>query len=248
MTGDAAGRYFEGVLDQLRTAFDSQAEAVEQSAQMAADAIAADHVIYAFGATHGGILAQEIFYRAGGLVPVSPILPPGLTTDVRPIDLTSRMERLPGYAALVLDSVPIVPGDLLIVISVSGRNTVTVEMAELARSRGISVIAVTSLPYSRTVTSRAPSGKRLFEVADLVIDLGGTPGDALVRMEGLPQAVGPTSTVVGAALLNAWVARTAEKLLERGIEPPVFISANLDGGDQHNRRLLDKYRGRLTYL
>ena len=215
---------------------------------MAADAIAQDRMIYVFGATHAGILAQELFYRAGGLAPISPIFPPGLTTDVRPVTLTSQMERLAGYAELIINEVPIQAGDLLLVISVSGRNTVAVEMAEQAKRRGVQVIALTSLAYSRSVTSRAPSGQRLFEVADLVLDLGGRPGDAAVKLEGLAQAVSPTSTVIGAAMLNGWVARTAEILLERGIEPPIFLSANLDAGDQHNQKLLQRYRDRLTYL
>jgi len=85
-------------------------------------------------------------------------------------------------------------------------------------------------------------------VADYVIDLGGVPGDALVTFDGLPQAVGPSSTVVGAALLNALVCETVERLLATGQTPPIFLSANLDGGDEHNAALLARYRGRVTYL
>ncbi len=240
--------YLESVITLLQELSRTQAEVIEKAAQVIAAAIQADHLVYAFGATHASILAQELFYRAGGLVPVNPILPPGLTTDVRPATLTSQLERLPGLGAQILNAYPIEAGDVLIVHSVSGRNAVAVEIAQDARQRGAYVIAVTSLTYSRLVQPRQPGMPRLFEVADLVLDNGTPVGDALVELPGLPQKVGPCSTVTGAALLNAVVVRAAELLLERTGDPPVFMSANLDGGDEHNKRWLEHYRGRLTYL
>jgi uncharacterized phosphosugar-binding protein len=241
-------RYFEAVRKVLDWAETTQAEVIGQVADLMAEAIARDRLVYVFGCSHASILAAETFYRAGGLAAISPIFAPGLTVDVRPIDLTSRLERLPGFAALILAEVPLGPGDIFLVISVSGRNTVPVEMALEGKARGATVVAVTSVAYSQTVTSRHPSGQRLFEVADYVIDLGGVPGDALVTFDGLPQAVGPSSTVVGAALLNALVCETVERLLATGQTPPIFLSANLDGGDEHNAALLARYRGRVTYL
>lgn len=240
--------YLETVIQLLQEVRDSQADAIEQAARAIAGAIEADHLVYAFGATHAGILAQEMFYRAGGLVPVNPILPPGLTTDVRPSTLTSRLERMPGFAAHILAELPIEAGDVLIVHSVSGRNAVAVEMALGARERGVFVIALTSLQYSKAVEPRAPGMPRLFEAADLVLDNRAPVGDAAIALPGLPQKVGPTSTVTGAAILNAIVVRASELLLERTGDPPVFMSANLDGGDAHNQRWLAHYAGRLTYL
>ncbi|HOU11562.1 MAG TPA: SIS domain-containing protein [Anaerolineae bacterium] len=240
--------YFEAIINLLQEVRETQREAMERAAVVMADAIQADHLIYAFGPTHAGILAQELFYRAGGLVPINPILPPGLTTDVRPSTLTSRLERMPGLAAHILAETPLEAGDVLIVHSVSGRNAVAVEMAQGARERGVFVIAVTSLRYSSAVQPRQVGMPRLFEVADLVLDNRAPIGDALVALPGLPQNVGPSSTITGAALLNAVVVRVAELLLERTGDPPVFMSANLDGGDVHNRRWLEHYRGRLTYL
>jgi len=240
--------YLEQVIQLLQEISRSQKEAVERAAQVMADAIQADHLVYAFGATHASILAQELFYRAGGLVPINPILPPGLTTEVRPATLTSKLERLPGLGAQILSECPIEAGDVLIVHSVSGRNAAAVEIAQGARQRGAFVIALTSLVYSRSVQPRQPGMLRLFEAADLILDDGAPIGDALIELPGLPQKVGPVSTVTGAALLNAVVVRTAELLLERTGDPPVFMSANLDGGDEHNRRWLDHYKGRLTYL
>jgi uncharacterized phosphosugar-binding protein len=240
--------YLDAVIELLQKVRETQREAIERAAVVIADAIQADHLVYVFGPTHAGILAQELFYRAGGLVPVNPILPPGLTTDVRPATLTSKLERAPGFGSLIISEVPLAAGDVLIVHSVSGRNAAAVEVAQGGRERGAFVIAVTSLEYSRAVTPRAQGMPRLFEVADLVLDNLAPVGDALVDLPGLPQKVGPSSTVTGAAMLNAVVAKAAQLLVERTGDAPVFMSANLNEGDAHNKRWLEHYKGRLTYL
>lgn len=240
--------YLDAIIQLLQQVRETQSEAIERAAQVIAAAIQADHLVYAFGPTHASILAQELFYRAGGLVPVNPILPPGLTTDIRPATLTSKLERLPGFGAQIISECPIEEGDVLIVHSVSGRNAAAVEVAQGARKRGAFVIAVTSLTYSRATQPRQPGMPRLFEAADLVLDNLAPIGDALIELEGQPQKVGPSSTVTGAAIVNAVVVRTAELLLERTGDMPVFMSANLDGGDEHNQRWLEHYKGRLTYL
>jgi len=240
--------YLDSVIQLLQEVRDTQAAAIEQASQAVAAAIQADHLIYVFGASHAGILAQEVFYRAGGLVPVNPILPPGLTTDVRPVTLTSKLERLPGFGAHIISEYPVAAGDVLIVHSVSGRNAAAVEVAQGGRAAGAFIIAVTSLAYSRAVQPRQSGTPRLFEVADLVLDNRAPVGDALVELPGLPQRAGAASTVTGAALLNAVMARAAELLLKRTGDAPVFMSANLDGGDSHNQRWLEHYRGRLTFL
>jgi len=121
--------YFQQVLNRLQAVMESQQQAMEQAAEWLADALTADHLIWIFGASHAGILTEELVYRAGGLAPVSPIFIPGLTCDVRPITLTSTLERLDGYAAAAIREVPIQPGDVLIVHSVSGRNAAPVEVA-----------------------------------------------------------------------------------------------------------------------
>jgi len=240
--------YFQQVLSRLQAVMVQQQAAIEQAAQWIADALAEDHLVWIFGASHAGILSEELVYRAGGLVPISPIFLPGLTCDVRPITLTSWLERLDGYAATAVREVPIQAGDVLIVHSVSGRNAAPVEVALYGKERGARVVALTSLDYSQSVSPRSQTGKRLFEVADLVIDNGAPRGDAVVQLPDFPQPVAPVSTVLGAAILNAVVAEACAILLERGIQPPVFMSANLEGGDAHNARLMNRYRGRVLYL
>jgi uncharacterized phosphosugar-binding protein len=240
--------YMEAIIQLLQEVRTEEDERISRAAQAIADAILNDHLVYVFGPSHAGILAQELFYRAGGLVPVNPILPPGLMVDVRPVTLTSRLERLPGFGAQIIAESPIAAGDILIAHSVSGRNSAVVEVAQGAKERGAFVIAITSLEFSRSVAPRQPGMPRLFEVADLVIDNHAPLGDALVELPDLSQRVGPSSTVTGAAIVNAIVVRAARLLQERSGNAPVFFSANLDGGEEHNRRWLEHYRGRLTYL
>jgi len=240
--------YLDEIIKLLEEIRDTQGGAIEQAAVAIADAIQNDHLVYVFGPSHAGILAQELFYRAGGLVPINPILPPGLMVDVRPVTLTSKLERLPGFGEQIIAETPVEAGDVVIVHSVSGRNAAAVEVAQGARERGAVVIAVTSLQYSSAVHPRKAGMPRLFEVADLVLDNRAPVGDALVEIPGTQQKAAPSSTVTGAAMLNAVVARAACLLQERTGDAPIFMSANLDGGDEHNKRWLDHYRGRLTYM
>lgn len=232
------------VRDLIKRIAATQREAIEQAASLAADVVAHGGIIYTFGTGHSHCVAEEVAYRAGGLAPVDAILEPSLTgnTDVVKSEF---MERLEGLGAIILDHRRVTPGDLLIIISNSGRNAAPVEMALEARARGIKTVAITSLDYSRQTTSRHSSGYRLFEVAGIVIDNGGALGDAALRLPGLEQPVGPTSSLAALFILHALMAQAAQKLLERGIQPPVFWSGNLDGAREKNQALLDRYWGRI---
>jgi uncharacterized phosphosugar-binding protein len=243
-------RHFEtyvGVVQRrLAEAVEANQQAIGLAAETIADAIAANRVLYVFGASHAGILVQDLFYRAGGLVPIEPIMPAGLMLNERPITRTSYLERLSGFAEIVMRDISMSQGDVLLVASVSGRNAVAVEMCIEARKRGATVIALTSLAYSQSVTARG--SMRLFEAADVVLDIPGVVGDAAIELDGLEQRVGPTSTAVGSALLQGLMVEVSGRLLERGIEPPIFVSGNLDHGDARNQELLDRYRDRLSYI
>ncbi len=245
---DYGKAYFTHVTELLEQVWESQQQHIRQAAKLLVDTVTAGNRVYFFGCTHAGILSQEAFYRTGGLAVVNPILPPGLTCDVTPITLTSSLERLDGFGAKLADAVGFQEGDLLFIHSVSGRNAVPVDMALRAREQGAVVVALTSLAYSRASSPRAACGLRLFEAADLVIDNGGCFGDAAVAVEGFSQKVAPTSTVVGAAIVNAIVAESTARFVERGIDPPVFKSANIDGGDAYNQVLLDTYRDQIRYM
>ena len=140
------------------------------------------------------------------------------------------------------------PGDVLILASTSGRNAVVIDMALAAREKGVRVAGITAVAYSQGVASRHPSGKRLLDLCDVVIDNGAPLGDAAVAIPGLSQKVGPLSSLTGIAIVNALVAEVVARLVNRGMQPPVFMSANLDGGDEWNARLLKENRHRIHYM
>jgi uncharacterized phosphosugar-binding protein len=243
-------QYYEKINFMLKRLFDEQSENMLIAAKKIVETVTAadENMIYIFGCTHAGIIAQEAFYRTGGLAIINPIFPPGLMCDITPSTLTSKIERLDGYGAVIADEYNIKKGDLLIIHSVSGRNAVPVDMAIRAREKGAYVIAITSLEYSKASISRSKSEKNLYEVADLVIDNCGETGDAVVEIDGFEQKTSPTSTITGAAIINAITAQAAGIFMEKGITPPVFISANIDGGDEKNAVLMQKYRNRIKYL
>lgn len=243
-----AEAYLDAVEGALRRLRETQLLVLQQAATLLADTIQDGGAIFAFGATHSFAIAAELVYRTGGLMLVNPIYPHGMDLSVRPMTMTSQIERVPVLGQVLLENSPAQRGDALIIASTSGRNAVAIDMALAARERDIKTIAVTSVEYSRAVASRHPSGKRLMDVCDIVLDNCAPAGDAAVKVEGLQERTGPLSTVLGCAVVNALVAETIGLLIARGIEPPVFLSANLDGGDEHNARLLSQYHDKIHYL
>ena len=139
-------------------------------------------------------------------------------------------------------------GDVIVIISNSGRNGVPVDMAQLCKQNGVTVIALTNIEHSTSSPSRHKSGKRLFELADIVLDNCGCVGDASVYFDDIQRSAAPTSTVTGALILNAVVAQTVEYLLQAGIVPEVYSSSNIDGGDEINEAYIQKYRGEIISL
>ena len=215
------------------------ADTLKGAGKVIADSIAAEGVLHTFGSGHSQILAAEIERRAGGLVPVSSINDPA---DGWP-------EQIPGYGARLFQryayQYAVQPGDVVLVISNSGRNASPIEVAMEARAAGLKVIAMTSLAMSKATSSRHPSGKKLYELADLVLDNGGLPGDAAIDAPGFAYKVGPTSTMTGALLLNLLSMEIIENLISMGVTPPTYVSQNADGGAEHNEALAKKYRHRI---
>ena len=241
---DVYGRVARRLLDE---AIDRERNALERTAGLAADAVAGGGLIYLTGTGHAHLMAEEVFYRAGGLAAVYPILVPPLMLHEGAVRST-RLERRPGLAREVMAELEMGPGDLLIVASNSGRNAFPVDAALLGSERGTPVVALTSLPHGQRVTSRHPSGRRLIDVADVILDTGAPYGDAVVALgEGRP-AVAPVSTVLGAFLLNAVMARCTQLLFERGVEPDVFASANLEDGESLSNERMAYWRDRVRLL
>lgn len=245
MQGEA---YIHTVTECISRAWETQRDTIREVAVLIAHAIEEKKNVFVFGCSHAGILAEEVFYRTGGLAVINPIFFPGFMLNTRPITMTSALERVSGIGRTLLSQNHVSPGDVLLLHSVSGRNTVPVEMALEAGKMGVHTVAITNLQYSNAVTSRHPEGKRLFEVCDYVIDNCGEVGDASVMLDGLPEKIGPTSTAVGTALLNALIVEAVEKMLADGITPPVFMSANIDGGDAHNAKIFEEYKDNIFYM
>jgi len=242
-------KYFEVIEDLLEVVLRKERKHMEECVNLLFNCIQEGGNIYTFGASHAGILSEELYYRAGGLMLFNPIFGRELMLDTEPITHTSKMERLVGYGtALARSNADFRSGDVLVAHSVSGRNPVTVEVAQVAKDAGAKVVAVTNLKYSQSVASRHPSGKRLFELADIVLDNHGEVGDAGVEIDGMRQKVSPTSTVIGATMLNAIVAALVQRFVEAGVsDPPVFYSANLDGGDELNRKMYERYKEHIKF-
>jgi uncharacterized phosphosugar-binding protein len=229
---DIIHEFLEICVVQLRTIALDSVDSIEAAAQAIADCLARDQAFYLFGSGHSALIAREAFWRAGGLAPAVPI----------PDPMAGDAERIPGFGATLLGHYNLQGGEVLIVISNSGINPLPIEIALEGKTRGLTIIALTSVDHSSSVSSRHSSGKKLMEIADIVIDTHGITGDAAVDLPGSELKVGATSTVVGAAIIEAITSRAAEIMHERGLEPPVLISANTPAGDAHNRALADRYR------
>ena len=218
----------------------TQAKAVEAAAERVADALCTGGFVFTFGTGHSHLLAEEIFYRAGGLARVCPIFADGLMLH-RAAAASSQLERASGLAAPLLDDVDAVAyGGVMFLFSNSGCNTVAVDMALEAKQRGLSTVCITNLRHAARSTSRHPDGKKLCDVCDVVIDNMGCYGDAAVTVGDA--VTGATSTVIGAMLLQAVVCRGIELAQERGTSPEVFHSANTAGGDEANEAMIRKYK------
>jgi uncharacterized phosphosugar-binding protein/N-acetylglucosamine kinase-like BadF-type ATPase len=219
----------------------TQRESVAACVKLFTDALASGKMIHTFGTGHSHLLAEEIFYRAGGLAAIYPILDERLMLH-KEVVKGSQNERLPGLAQELVDKHPIASGDVVIVISNSGGNQVTIDLVKLAQSLGAKVIAVTSINHATSKSARSSAAEKIHQLADVVLDNSGVVGDASVRVADSPMSAGPTSTVIGGALLQSVVVGTVAECLKRGIEPEIFLSSNLAGGDENNAAIFDKYR------
>ena len=241
--------YLASVIKLLQRIAAEEGAAVQKAADLIVDAIESGHNIFAFGCTHSSLPIQDLVYRAGGLMLINPIYGPGIAAmDTRPATLSSEIEKLSGYAQALFDTYPLKAGDVLILVSVSGRNAVPIEMAQLARERGVKLIGLTSRAYADGVSSRHSSGKKMHDYADVVLDNKVPKGDAVLQAAGIPQNFCPASGVTSIAILQSLVAAAVQELLRRGITPPIFLAGNVDGGKEYNAHLLEKYKDHIFYM
>ena len=206
--------YYDKVTALLSGIRSTQAEAISAAGAIVGETVAKGGIVHTFGSGHSAAIAYEAHGRAGGLAAVSAIIDP----------LRGLAEKVEGYGPALMAPVRLGENDSMIV-----------------RQNGLKVIAITSVAHSISVSSRHSSGKRLLDLADVVIDNMGEPGDASIAMEGFDIPVGPTSTITGAYIMNEIIIAAVGWMLERGVDPPVFKSANLDGSKEHNAGLRERY-------
>ncbi|WP_406013741.1 SIS domain-containing protein [Streptomyces sp. NBC_00984] len=243
-----AGQFFDAAIGLLERVRDEESGNIAAAGAAIADTVAAGGRLFAFGAGHSSLAAQDVVYRAGGLALMNLLAVPGsVGVDVMPAPLGSALERVNGLAGAVLDSSPAKAGDVLVIISLSGRNALPVEMAMNARALGLKVIGVTSVAYAHGTRSRHGSGGFLRDHCDIVLDSKISLGDAELTAEGVEAPFAPASTVVTSAVMQAMMAAAVEQLVARGIEPPMLRSGNVDGGHEWNGRVMTEYRDRIFY-
>jgi uncharacterized phosphosugar-binding protein len=238
--------YLRRLYDVIEEILQTQGRQIDTAAQWMADAIAQRKLVHLFGSGHSHMVAEEVFHRAGSLLPLNPMLDANLT--LFGMVNATLLERTPGYGKVIVGSHDIRPGEVVIVASNSGVNPVPIEVALESRARGAKTIAITSDEHYHDAPSRHESGKRLAEVTDLTIDTRVPRGDALVAIPGVETPAGGASSVVGVMIINAVVVETAAQLQHRGIKPPLIPTMNLPGGDAEMEELVAAWGNRLPLL
>lgn len=238
--------YLNIARDLITKVRDEEGEKIEFAGQKMADALQNDKVIHAFGG-HLNLYPQELFYRAGGIVPINPIIPPALVAQPGSHLYQKYLNRDESFAKMMAGQQRFNEGDVLIVASIAGKTITAAELAKTAREQGVFVIAIQSVPFSSQVTSGHSSGKLVGDFADLVIDCKAPYGDAVLDL-GNGKKAAAISSVVGFAIVQALATQAVCTLGERGLTPPVYVSSNLDKGDAINKLHLQKYHGVVNFL
>ena len=249
---DMMKTYLDIVTQHLSGIEQTQKEAVARAAAIMADRIAGDKPVFVFGpGGHSNLGTQEIFFRAGGLMHINPILDEGTLLSGGALR-SMAIERLPGYGRIVMDKSGFGAGDVLVLINAYGINSAVIDAALFCKEKGGMLIAVSSRQHAENTApdhpARHPSKKNLYDIADVLLDCNVPIGDAMVQIEGVQQKAGAVSTFANAFLLNCLVLETIQILAGRGIVPPIWRSGNAPGGDEWNNQFLDRFKGRIRYL
>lgn len=222
----------------------TQAENIYKASNLIQASINNGGVLHTYSTGHSHMMMEEMFYRTGGLVPVNPIFDPN-TMLHQGVLRSTEMERLSGYAKIVLNHADIREGESILICSNSGINAVPIEAALIAKEKGLNVIAITSVRISEKSKSRHSSGLRLMDIADVVIDNCIKKSDASIKIEKTNQSIAPVSTIAGAYIVNRIVIDIVNEFLKKDIVPPVFMTANVEGGYEFNEQLISKYKERI---
>ncbi len=227
-------------------------DALDRAADRVAGQIAADRLVHVYGpGGHSNLAAQEIFFRAGGLMHVSAILDEGTLLSNGALR-SMAVERTPGYGRIVVADRRLGEGDLLILVNAYGINAALIDAAIEAKARGVFLIGVSSRRHASGTApehpARHPTKQNLHDLVDIAVDTKVDIGDVAVSVPGFQSRIAAVSTFANAFALNCLVIRTVAKLVERGVEPPVWRSGNAPGGDEANARFLHRFRERVRWL
>jgi len=249
---DMLKTYLDIITKHLSGIEQTQKETVAKAALIMADRIAEDKPVFVYGpGGHSNLGTQEIFFRAGGLMHINPILDEGTLVSSGALR-SMAIERLPGYGRIVMEKSGFSKGDVLILINAYGINSALIDAALFCKEVGGTLIAVSSRQHAQNTApnhpARHPTKKNLCDIADVLLDCDVPIGDSLMQIEGIEQKVGPISNFANFYLLNCLVLETIQILAGRGIVPPIWRSANAPGGDEWNNQFLDRFKGRIRHL
>ena len=233
---DMIANFHSHTLHQLQSILNEESQNIRDAAQAVATSIMNERDFMAFGSGHSELVAREAMWRAGGLGCAMTIVDPS----------GGDVERLEGAAALIFGHYVLRQGSTIIIISNSGINAVPIEAAQLSKKAGLTVVAITSLKHSQGTPSRHKSGKKLYELADIVIDTHTPRGDSAIQLENTNLKVGATSTLVGIFIMQTIIVEAAQAMQAKGYSPPVVISANVPEGDKHNLAIKERYFRQLS--
>lgn len=230
------------LLDEVNT---DETENIEKASKIMFETMKKDKVVHVFATGHSHMFAEELFYRAGGLVQIDPILEPFLMQHEGAIRST-KYERLKGISEIIYNSLDLEEGEPFIIVSNSGINSVPIEMARLAKKDGRKVIGITSKNTSKELPSRDDQGKHLYELCDVVIDNHSPMGDGIIRSKY--GSIGASSTILNSYIAQRLVIEIINMYEKEGLVPPIYMSANILGGDEHNKKLYEKFQKRIKPL
>lgn len=244
--------YFKDVTALMQRILTEESDPIDRAAARVADQVAADRLVHVYGpGGHSNLASQEIFFRAGGLMHVSAILDEGTLLSGGALR-SMAIERTPGYGKVVISDQRLGQDDLLILVNAYGINAALIDAALEAKRRGVFIIGVNSHEHanrsSKEHPARHPTKQNLQDLVDIAIDCKVPIGDAIVGVPGMGEKIGAVSTFANAFALNNLVIRAVAKLVERGIEPPVWRSGNAPGGDEANADFIASFTGRVRKL
>lgn len=244
--------YLDTVTQALREVEQTQAEQFRAAAKLMADAIEADRLIHVYaGGGHTTLCIGEMFFRAGGLACIDPMMETGLSVFNQALKYL-ELERTVNYGSAIVRYFNLKKDDVVIIFHNIGINPATIDAAMQAKADGAKIIAISSSHWQKESPAdspiRHPSRKNLFDLADVCIDDLNPMGDAVTYVDGVDTAMAPTSNIVDFYIAHRLELETAAECARRGIEVPVWHSANAEGGDAANKKYLDKYMGRVKML